>query len=192
VKIFSALYDRVLAWTQHPRAPSILASISFAESVIFPIPPDVMLAPMAMMQPQRAWFFAMLTTVSSVLGALVGYALGYFAFEALVLPWVEWSGNLDKLEVVKQWFVDYGFWIVFIAGFSPIPYKLFTVSGGMMGIALVPFLLASFVSRGLRFFLVAGLMKFGGPKMALALKRYVDALGWMLIILAVIAYVLLR
>lgn len=192
MKIFSALYDRVLAWTQHPRAPAILAGISFTESIIFPIPPDVMLAPMSMMQPQRAWFFALLTTVSSVLGALVGYALGYFAFETLVLPWVEWSGNVDKLEIVKQWFVEYGFWIVFIAGFSPVPYKLFTVSGGMMGIALIPFLLASLVSRGLRFFLVAGLMKFGGPKMALALKRYVDAMGWTLIIVAVIAYVLLR
>ncbi|RUO65505.1 membrane protein YqaA, SNARE-associated domain [Pseudidiomarina planktonica] len=192
MKVFSALYDKVLGWTQHRRAPAILAGLSFSESVIFPIPPDVMLAPMAMMQPKRAWYFAAITTIFSVLGALVGYALGYLAFDTLVMPMIEWAGYEAKLAVVQQWFDQWGFWIVFIAGFSPIPYKLFTVSGGMLGIALIPFVIASLISRGLRFFLVAWLMRSGGPKMAVALRRYVDTIGWLLVIVAVCAYVWLR
>jgi len=192
VKIFTHLYDRVLSWSHHPRARSILAALSFSESVIFPIPPDVMLAPMAMTQPSRAWHFALITTVASVLGGLAGYLLGWLAFDSLVVPAIEWLGYQDKLITVQGWFTTWGFWIVFIAGFSPIPYKLFTVTAGMMSVALLPFVVASTLSRGLRFYLVAWLMKSGGPVMAAKLRTYVDLLGWLLVALAVIAYVLLR
>lgn len=192
MKIFGWLYDKVLSWSKHRRAPVILAGISFSESVIFPIPPDVMLAPMAMTQPQRAWYFAGLTTVCSVLGGLAGYWLGYFLFEPLVLPIVEWAGYQSKLTQVMNWFQEYGFWIIFIAGFSPLPYKLFTVTGGMLNIALIPFLLGSAFSRGIRFFLVAWLMKTGGPAMADRLRVYVDRIGWGMVLVAVIAYVWIR
>ena len=192
MKIFGWLYDKVLSWSKHRRAPVILAGISFSESVIFPIPPDVMLAPMAMTQPQRAWYFAGLTTACSVLGGLVGYWLGYFLFEPLVLPIVEWAGYQSKLTQVMNWFQEYGFWIIFIAGFSPLPYKLFTVTGGMLNIALIPFLLGSAFSRGIRFFLVAWLMKTGGPAMADRLRVYVDRIGWGMVLVAVIAYVWTR
>lgn len=192
MKIFGWLYDKVLSWSKHRRAPVILAGISFSESVIFPIPPDVMLAPMAMTQPQRAWYFAGLTTACSVLGGLVGYWLGYFLFEPLVLPLVEWAGYQSKLTQVMNWFQEYGFWIIFIAGFSPLPYKLFTVTGGMLNIALIPFLLGSAFSRGIRFFLVAWLMKTGGPAMADRLRVYVDRIGWGMVLVAVIAYVWIR
>ncbi len=192
MKIFGWLYDKVLSWSKHRRAPVILAGISFSESVIFPIPPDVMLAPMAMTQPQRAWYFAGLTTACSVLGGLVGYWLGYFLFEPLVLPIVEWAGYQSKLTQVMNWFQEYGFWIIFIAGFSPLPYKLFTVTGGMLNIALIPFLLGSAFSRGIRFFLVAWLMKTGGPAMADRLRVYVDRIGWGMVLVAVIAYVWIR
>lgn len=192
MKIFGWLYDKVLSWSKHRRAPVILAGISFSESVIFPIPPDVMLAPMAMTQPQRAWHFAGLTTACSVLGGLVGYWLGYFLFEPLVLPIVEWAGYQSKLTQVMNWFQEYGFWIIFIAGFSPLPYKLFTVTGGMLNIALIPFLLGSAFSRGIRFFLVAWLMKTGGPAMADRLRVYVDRIGWGMVLVAVIAYVWIR
>lgn len=192
MKIFGWLYDKVLGWSQHRRAPAILGWLSFAEAVVFPIPTDVMLAPMAMTQPQKAWYFATLTTVTSVLGGIAGYILGYLAFEPLVLPAIEWLGWQDKLVTITQWFQAYGFWIIFIAGFSPLPYKLFTVTGGMLQVALVPFILGSLISRGLRYFLVAGLMRTGGPKMADKLRAYIDRIGWGMVIIAVIAYVWTR
>lgn len=188
MKLFSALYDRVLRWTQHPKAVWLLGIISFTESVIFPIPPDVMLAPMAMTQPQRAWRLAALTTVSSVAGGALGYLLGYWAFDAVVLPMVETLGYQDKLAQVTEWFSVYGIWVVFIAGFSPVPYKLFTVTAGVMQMMFLPFIVASAISRGLRFFLVAWLLKTGGPSMALKLRRYVDIIGWSVVVAAVLGY----
>ncbi|WP_417684835.1 YqaA family protein [Pseudidiomarina gelatinasegens] len=192
MKVFGWLYDKVLSWSQHRRAPTILAGLSFSESVVFPIPPDVMLAPMAMTQPEKAWRFALITTLASVLGGIAGYWLGYFLFDPVVLPLVEWAGYQDKLIRVTSWFQDYGFWIIFIAGFSPLPYKLFTVSGGMLGVAFIPFVLGSIISRGLRFFLVAWLLKTGGPKMAVHLRTYIDRIGWGMVILIIIAYVWTR
>ena len=192
MKLFSALYDKVLSWSEHPRAKTILALLSFSESVIFPIPPDVMLAPMAMTQPDKAWRLALLTTVSSAAGGVLGYFLGFWAFETVVLPAVETMGYESKLDTVKSWFATWGFWIVFIAGFSPIPYKLFTVTAGVMQIAFFPFLLASVISRGLRFYLVAWLLKTGGPKMAVKLREYVDRIGWSLVILLIVAYIVVQ
>jgi len=192
LKLFSALYDKVLSWSEHPRAKTILTLLSFSESVIFPIPPDVMLAPMAMTQPDKAWRLAFLTTVSSAAGGVLGYFLGFWAFETVVLPAVETLGYESKLEIVKSWFATWGFWIVFIAGFSPVPYKLFTVTAGVMQIAFFPFLLASVISRGLRFYLVAWLLKTGGPKMAVKLREYVDRIGWSLVILLIVAYIVVQ
>lgn len=192
MKIFSYWYDRVLLWSTHRRAPAILGWLSFAEAVIFPIPTDVMLAPMALAQPQKAWYFAALTTVTSVLGGLAGYLLGYLAFDPLVLPVIEWLGWQEKLATITGWFQQYGFWIIFIAGFSPLPYKLFTVTGGMLQVALLPFVLGSVISRGLRYFMVAGLMRLGGPEMATKLRGYVDTIGWVTLVVALIAYVWLR
>ncbi|HAS23900.1 YqaA family protein [Idiomarina loihiensis] len=190
MKLFSALYDKVLSWTQHPRADIILGLLSFAESVIFPIPPDVMLAPMAMTQPKRAWRLAFLTTVASVAGGILGYFLGYWAYESLVLPAVEALGYESKLVTVQGWFADWGVWIVFIAGFSPIPYKLFMVTAGVMQIAFFPFVIASAISRGMRFYLVAWLLRTGGPEMGVKLREYVDRIGWTLVILVIIGYVI--
>jgi len=192
LKLFSALYDKVLSWAQHPRANVILGLLSFAESVIFPIPPDVMLAPMAMTQPQKAWRLAFLTTVTSVAGGILGYFLGYWAYESLVLPAVETLGYQDKLLTVQGWFADWGVWIVFIAGFSPIPYKLFTVTAGVMQIAFFPFVIASAISRGMRFYLVAWLLRTGGPEMGVKLREYVDRIGWTLVILVIIGYVIVQ
>ncbi|MDV6315278.1 YqaA family protein [Idiomarina sp. HP20-50] len=190
MKLFSALYDKVLSWAQHPRANVILGLLSFSESVIFPIPPDVMLAPMAMTQPEKAWRLAFLTTVTSVAGGILGYFLGYWAYESLVLPAVETLGYESKLLTVQSWFADWGVWIVFIAGFSPIPYKLFTVTAGVMQIAFFPFVIASAISRGMRFYLVAWLLRTGGPEMGVKLREYVDRIGWTLVVLVIIGYVI--
>lgn len=177
MKLFSPLYASAMRWARHKRAPWFLGGMSFAESSFFPVPPDVMLAPMCLANPQRAWLFALLTTLTSVAGGLFGYLLGYYALDAL-LPWLETSRYWPAYQTAVQWFEAYGFWAIFIAGFSPIPYKVFTIASGAMAMGLLPFTLASLVGRGLRFFLVAGLMAWGGPRMEAALHKYVDRLGW--------------
>jgi membrane protein YqaA with SNARE-associated domain len=181
MRIFSSLYARTMQWSRHPHAPAYLAGLSFAESSFFPIPPDVMLAPMSMARPKRAWFFAALTTLFSVIGGILGYLIGMYAFD-LIQPWLHswnyWEGYLST----KSWFEEWGFWAIFLAGFSPIPYKVFTITAGVIGMALVPFVVASIIGRGARFFLVAALMAWGGERMETLLHRYVDRLGWILVI----------
>jgi membrane protein YqaA with SNARE-associated domain len=186
VRWFSALYDRVLEWSRHPRAPMYLAGLSFAESSFFPIPPDVMLAPMCLAQLSRAWYFAALTTLASVLGGLAGYLIGYFAFD-WVAPLIESAGYLPAYEKSRAWFEQWGFWAIFLAGFAPIPYKIFTITGGMMAMFLPSFLLASLIGRGARFYLVAGLVFWGGEAMESTLRRYVDRIGWATVVLVLLA-----
>ena len=186
MKLFSPLYSRAMAWSRHPRAPWYLGGLSFAESSFFPVPPDVMLAPMCLAMPRRAFHFALLTTLTSVAGGLFGYAIGYFAFDALQ-PWLQESKYWPAYQTAVEWFGRWGFWAVFIAGFSPIPYKVFTIAAGALSMALLPFTLASIVGRGLRFFLVAGLMAWGGARMEAMLHRYVDRLGWAIVAVLAVA-----
>lgn len=188
MSLFSRLYDKVMGWSTHRHAPYFLAANSFAEAVFWPIPPDVMLAPMALAKPQRAWFFALVASLASCVGGLTGYLLGYWLFDLLVQPTILAMGYQPQFEQVKQLFEEYDFWIVFLAGFSPIPYKLFTVTAGMLHMLLLPFLLASVVSRSARFFLVAGLMKWGGARMENKLRQYIDVFGWLTVILVVLVY----
>ena len=139
MKLFTPLYDACLSWAQHRHADKYLAGLSFTESVIFPIPPDVMLAPMALATPKKAWWYAMITTIASVIGGIAGYLLGYFAFDAFIHPIIVDLGYSDKLALAMDWFTQYGVWVVFIAGFSPIPYKVFTLTAGMMSMAFFAF-----------------------------------------------------
>lgn len=188
VKIFSLLYAKMMLWAKHPHAPYYLGILSFAESSFFPIPPDVMLAPMALAKPNKAWWYAFLTTLTSTVGGLFGYAIGLFFF-ALIHPLIVHFGYWDAYLKIQHWFNTYNFWIIFIAGFSPLPYKLFTIAAGTMQISLLPFIVASFISRGSRFFLVAGLMFWGGEKMERLLRRYVDWIGWVSVLLITIGCV---
>lgn len=188
--IFSSLYDRVMAWSRHPYAPWYLGGLSFAESSFFPIPPDVMLAPMSMAKPRQAWWFAALTTVTSVLGGLAGWLIGYFAFELIAPLVVEGGRYALPFATARDWFDEWGVWAIFIAGFSPIPYKIFTISAGVMHMALIPFVVASTIGRGARFFLVAALMSWGGERMDGVLRRYVDRIGWIMVLLVVLVILL--
>ncbi len=192
MKLFQPCYDLALRWAKHRFAERYLAVLSFSESVVFPIPPDVMLAPMALSQPNKAWRFALITTIASILGGVAGYWLGWFAFDSFIAPVVESMGYQSKLDMAIEWFNTYGVWVVFLAGFSPIPYKIFTVSAGFLHMAFLPFLLASAIGRGARFFLVAGLMYWGGPSMENKLREWVEYLGWGVVALAVLAYLSLR
>ncbi|MBO9490228.1 DedA family protein [Endozoicomonas sp. G2_1] len=192
MKIFSALYDWTLRWAEHKLAPKMLALLTFAESVFFPIPPDVLLAPMVLAKPDRAWYLATLTTVASVIGGVVGFALGYYMFEPWIQPLITEFGYQARFDKAMAWFSEWGVWVVFLAGFSPIPYKLFTVSAGFLQMAFLPFLLASAIGRGMRFFLVAGLIHWGGAAMEEKLRKWVDVLGWLLVGLIILAYLLTR
>jgi len=159
---FAWMYERVMQW-----------------------PPDVMLAPMTLANPDRWWRLALLTTVASVLGGLLGYCIGYFGIDA-VTPYLEKWGYIDSLERARSWFAEYGFWAIFIAGFSPIPYKVFTIAAGAVGMLLPLFVFASLVGRGARYLLVAGLVRAGGPKLEQNLRKHVDRLGIAATILIVI------
>ncbi len=191
MKLFTTLYDKVMRWARHPHAGWYLAGLSFAESSFFPVPPDVMLAPMSMARPQRAWRLALLTTLASVAGGMLGYLIGWLAFD-LVEPLLREWGYQAAYEQARAWFGEWGFWAIFIAGFSPIPYKVFTITAGVVAMPFLPFLVASFVGRGARFFLVALLMAWGGEAMEQRLRRWVDWIGWLTVLAVVIIVVLLK
>jgi len=192
MKLFSSLYKKVMTWSRHPHAERYLVGLSFAESSFFPIPPDIMLAPMALAKTDKAFRFALLTTLASVFGGMFGYSIGLWFFD-LIQPLVSDGGRWEeKYILTQQWFSDWGFWAIFIAGFSPVPYKVFTITAGAIGMLFIPFVLASLIGRGARFFLVAALMKWGGQEMELKLRQYVDFIGWFVVIIGVIAYIIYK
>lgn len=188
MKIFTSLYDKCLEWSRHKYAVSILCFISLIESIFFPIPTAIMFAPMTLAQPKKAFHLAFLTTVFSVLGGVIAYFIGLYAFDSWVMPLVEDFGYAEKIIKAKGWFVDYGIWIVLIAGFSPIPYKVLTLTAGAMAMSFIPFLLASIVGRAAQFYLIAGLVYWKGEEVEDKLKPYMERIGWGVIILAVAAY----
>ncbi len=191
MRLFGPLYDRVLSWASHPHATRYLGALSFAESSFFPVPPDVMLAPMTLARPDAAGRYALLTTAASVIGGLAGYAIGYFALD-LAETWLQSAGYWGGYLEVRHWFERWGFWAVLAAGFSPIPYKLFTIAAGTLSMFLPAFVVASAVGRGARFFLVAYLVRWGGPAVERRLKTHIEIVGWAFVGLLVIAYLLLR
>lgn len=187
MRLFGPLYDRVLRWSAHEHAPRYLAALSFAESSFFPIPPDVMLVPMAVSRPRRAAWFALLTTVASVAGAVLGYVIGYYAIGAM-LPWIERAGMLAEYEAAVLWFRQWGLWVVLLAGFTPLPYKAFTIAAGALSLSLAPFLIGSFIGRGARFGLVAAVAGILGPRVEPWVRRWIEWLGWGVLLLAAIAW----
>jgi len=159
-----ALYDWTIRMADHPRALWVLAVISFAESSVFPIPPDVLMIPMILARPSRAWLIAGIALISSVLGGMLGYAIGAFAYESIGQPVLAALGKGEAIEAFNTRFNDFGFWAVLTAGVTPFPYKVITIMSGWTGMPLGTFVATSILARALRFFLVAGLLcKFGAP-----------------------------
>jgi len=184
--MFKSIYKKVLVLANHKLAIYYLAILSFFESFILPYPPpDILLAPMVLKKPLKGYKFALICTLFSVFGGVVGYAIGVFAID-FIIPILEKLHYLDKLEIVKNWFDEYGILIVFVAGFSPMPYKVFTIGAGIMSMPLLPFVLISLFARGLRFFLVAFIVKKFGNKCDEFLQKYVDYFGYGIIILMVL------
>ena len=167
-----ALYDRVLRLSAHPRAPAWLAGVSFAESSVFPIPPDAMLIPMCLARPDRAYRYALICTIASVLGGILGYAIGYFLFEAVAAPVLRAYGYADALVRFQEWYDRWGAMVILVKGLTPIPYKIVTIASGAASFDFFIFLIASIVTRGARFFLVAALIRrFGAPIQGFIEKR---------------------
>ncbi len=191
MKLFSSLYARAMQWARHPRAPWYLGGLSFAESSFFPVPPDVMLAPMSLARPDRAWWFALITTLASVAGGIAGYCIGLWAFD-FIEPLLHDLGYYEKYLEVRGWFDDWGFWAIFIAGFSPIPYKIFTITAGVISMSFIPFVIASLIGRGGRFSLVAALMAWGGKPMEEKLHKYMDVIGWSIVAVVIVAVIVVK
>lgn len=191
MKIFSRLYDRVLRWVGSRHASWFLAGLSFAEASFFPVPPDIMLIPMALSQRHRAWYFALVATLASVIGGLLGYTIGSLAFD-IVEPWIQHWGYTTAYLRARAWFDEWGVWAVFLAGFTPIPYKIFTISAGVVSMPFVPFVFASFIGRGARFFLVTAVIYLGGERMEGLLRRYIDMIGWIVLVMLLIAYIIYK
>jgi len=158
------LYDWTMRMADHPRALWLLAAVSFVESSFFPIPPDVMMVPMILARPSRAWLIAAVATLASVLGGLLGYAIGMFAFDTVGLPILQSLGKEDAMAEFATRFNGAGFWAVLAAGVTPFPFKVITIMSGFTAMSLPLFVLTALFARALRFFLVAALLwKFGAP-----------------------------
>jgi membrane protein YqaA with SNARE-associated domain len=174
--VIRALYDWTMRLAGHRHATWALAAISFVESSVFPVPPDALLLPMVMAQRERAWWLATVCTVASVLGGLLGYVIGYFLWEAVGRAIVDFYGYASQFRRFSELYDAWGFWIVAGAGLTPFPYKVITIASGVGPLALGTFLLASVVSRGARFFLVAALVWYFGPPVRVFIERN---LGWL-------------
>lgn len=187
MKLFERIYQSVIKASSSNKAPTVLSALSFVESFILPFPPpDVMLAPMSLAKPDRAMYFATLTLIASLLGGLVGYLIGAFGYE-LIQPYIYQWGYQNVFDKATQWFQIWGFWAVLVAGFSPVPYKIFTISAGALHLAFIPFMLASLIGRGARFYLVALLLAKFGPSIEPKLLMYIEKIGWFVVALLCLA-----
>ncbi|WCE04177.1 YqaA family protein [Pseudoxanthomonas sp. JBR18] len=192
MQLFGPLYARAIAWSRHRHAPRLLFGLSFIEAIFFPVPPEVMLAPMSLAQPRRAFSFAGISLVGSLLGALIGYALGHYAYAA-VQPLIDalgWTDGVNKQvahlrELVAQspW---RAFWLLVLAGFTPIPLKIFTWASGIVGVPLLPFIASMVVGRGKRVFLIALALRLGGVRAEAALRRWIEPVGWIASVLLLV------
>lgn len=180
-----ALYDWTIRMAEHRHALWVLAAVSFIESSVFPIPPDVLMIPMILARPNRAWLIAAVALVSSVLGGLLGYAIGAFAYQEIGQPILAALGKSNAMTAFGTRFNDFGFWAVLTAGVTPFPYKVITIMSGWTGMPLGVFIATSILARGVRFFLVAGLLwKYGAPVRDFIERR----LGLMTILFVVLLF----
>lgn len=187
-----ALYDWTLSLARHRHAAPALAAVSFTESSFFPIPPDIMLIPMVIAERARAWSYALLCTFASVLGGAFGYLIGFFLFETIGEPLLQLYGYQDKFATFAESYNQFGAWIVFIAGVTPIPFKVITIASGTVGLNFATFMLASLLARGLRFFTVAALLYFFGPPIRAFIERHLSLVFTVFCVLLVGGFVVVK
>ena len=181
----NSVYNRMMRASRSKYALYVLAVISFVESSFFPIPPDILLIPMVLAARQRAWLIAGVCTVASVMGGWFGYAIGMFLYDVVALPILEFYGYVAKFDEFRQYYNDWGAWIVFGAGITPFPYKVITIASGVSGLDIWTFSIASILARGFRFFLIAALLWKYGKKME---NFIVKNLGWLSILFFVLLF----
>jgi membrane protein YqaA with SNARE-associated domain len=180
------LYDWVLALSARPSAPWALAGVSFAESSFFPIPPDAMLVPMCLARPDRAFFYAGLCTVTSVLGGIVGYGIGYLLYESVGAWLIQLYGYGAQSEAFRQAYAEWGHWVILVKGVTPIPYKLVTITAGFAEYNFLWFVALSLITRGFRFYLVAGLLHWLGPSAKEFIEKRLELVSIAFLILFVL------
>ena len=176
-----------MSWAEHKHRERYLVGVSVFESFVFPLPTALLMIPMVIATPDKWLRLATITTIMSVLGALVGYFLGYAAI-SMIEPWVIKMGWWDQLLLAKDEFAIYGVWAVTLGAVTPAPFKLFTITAGILSMSLLPFFMAALLGRALHFYLIAGLMAWAGPKMEPVVRKYIEWLGWGLIFIALFAY----
>jgi membrane protein YqaA with SNARE-associated domain len=187
-----ALYTKTMALAQSPRAEAALAAVSFAESSFFPIPPDMMLAPMCLARPQRAFRYAAICTIASVVGGLLGYAIGFYLFTVIGEAILRFYGHPEGMATFTAAFQKYGLWIILIKGATPIPYKLVTIAAGAAHFSLPVFVAASIATRGARFFLVTGVLKLMGDRGRIWLEKNLTVVMIAMVALMVIGVVAVK
>ena len=192
MRLLRRLYDWVLHWAETPYATPALFILAFAESSFFPVPPDILLIALAISIPAGSFRYAVICSVGSVLGGMLGYAIGLFGYEAIGRPIVELYQGQDIMDMIKVQYDTYGFWGVLAAAITPIPYKVFTISSGFFKFSFLSFMIASIVGRSFRFFLVAGLIwKFGSPIRDF-IDKYFNMLSYVFIVLLIGGFIVIK
>jgi membrane protein YqaA with SNARE-associated domain len=186
------LYDWTIEMAGRPQAMPVMAAVSFAESSFFPVIPELMLIPMVLRRRDKAWSIAAVCTIASVLGGLLGYAIGYYLYAGIGEQIIALYHLESSFRAFKAAFDEYGFWIILLKGLTPIPYKLVTIASGVSGYNIGLFVLASIITRGGRFFLVAGLLKAFGEPIRAFLERYLTLVTTVLLVLIVLGFVIFK
>ena len=186
------LYDWTLEKSRHPKASWFLAFISFIESSFFPIPPDIILIPMIIANKLRAWTYAFICTISSVLGGVGGYIIGYFFYNSIGVLIIQYYGLDDQFNSFESYYNDLGIWIVLGAGFTPFPFKFITIASGLFGLNFYLFVFVAFLARGLRFYLLAYLLKLFGDWISNFIDKYFNLLSILFFILLFGSFILIK
>lgn len=191
-KITHGTYSWMLNLSSAPQAMFFLFLVAFAESSFFPIPPDIMIIPMVLATPNKAWRIAALATFASVLGGFFGYGIGVFLFDQVARPLLDFYGYLHQFDSFKEYYHQWGAWIVFGAGITPFPYKVITIASGVVGLNLVTFTIASIIARGMRFYFIAWLLKKYGAPMKVFIEKNLGILSILFLILLIGGFVLIK
>ncbi|MGE3231305.1 MAG: YqaA family protein [Hyphomicrobium sp.] len=186
------LYDWMMAKASSPHAPHALFWVSFIESSFFPIPPDVMLVPMVLANRLKAWWYATVATVGSVIGGVFGYLIGYFFFEQVGRPILELYGKAEGFQTFVDWFNEWGVWILIIKGMTPFPYKVLTITAGVTHMPIIEFMVASVIARAMRFYLVAALLYFFGEPIREFIEKRLTLVTTAFVVLLVLGFFAIR